>query len=150
MRINEGSPDFSFRFPFFSPCFLSFSLALSICYCLSVFCASLFAMNFPPLSLSLPLFNIPVFVPLFILRSIAALCCVRRFLVLLFMLTVRTCVSLGTSFRFAISFFFSLFFSSLQSLIQTSFSHYHFLSLSSFKYLRFINNRASGASPRAR
>lgn len=139
-----------------------------------MFCASLFAMNFRlslfflylSLARSLTFFLsiFPVFVLLLIyLQSIAALCCCTFRFLNFILFSVRTCVSLGTSFRFAISshslslsisLFFFLFFS-LQALIQISFSLFlslslFFLSLSSFKYLRFINNRASGASPRAR
>lgn len=166
---------FRFVFPFFiSFCLLSLSFCVLFPFSFAVFCASLFAMNFR-LSLFSISFSLSLarshFLSFYLscFRSVAYLSAIYCCVVLLYVSVSQFYSVLCTNVRFSwhflpfrnfislslsISLFFFLFFS-LQALIQISFSLFlslslFFLSLSSFKYLRFINNRASGASPRAR
>lgn len=173
MRINEGGfPDFSFRFPFYHLLLPSLSFFLCVvsfllcCVLRFVVCDEFPPLSFLYLSLSLALslsffLSFPFsFCCLFICNLLLRCAAVRfGFSILFCSLYERAfLLALPSVSQFhlslSISLFFFLFFS-LQALIQISFSLFlslslFFLSLSSFKYLRFINNRASGASPRAR
>lgn len=164
---------FRFVFPFIiSFCLLSLSFCVLFPFSFAVFCASLFAMNFR-LSLFSISFSLSRSLSLsFFLSFLFSFCCLficnlwLRCAAVRFGFSILFCSLYERAFLLAlpsvsqfhlslsISLFFFLFFS-LQALIQISFSLFlslslFFLSLSSFKYLRFINNRASGASPRAR
>lgn len=163
-----------FRFPFYH--LLLPSLSFFLCVVSFLLCCVLrFVVcdEFPPLSFLYLFFSLSRSLSLsFFLSFLFSFCCLficnllLRCAAVRFGFSILFCSLYERAFLLAlpsvsqfhlslsISLFFFLFFS-LQALIQISFSLFlslslFFLSLSSFKYLRFINNRASGASPRAR
>lgn len=176
MRINEGFPDFSFRFPFFSSP-SAFSLFLSVCCFLSpLLCSALRCLRW----ISASLFSLSIYLSLslalslsFFLSFLFSFCCLFICNLLLRCAAVRFGFSIlfcslyerafllalpsVSQFHLSLSLYLPLFFSfffftsfNTNLFLSLSLSITFFLSLSSFKYLRFINNRASGASPRAR